>query len=415
MIHLKVQRFIHIYPWYIGLTSDLLFYIAIDTLFLTVVKNLTAAQIVSLTSVSTIGCIILQFPALWVIQKLGNTASIRIGAFLMLLAALCVTFGTNYYFIVFGILSRGMATLFSSASYVALENNLELIDRRQDFVRVRTAGNTNYAVLTMLISFIASPMFNHNNYLPMLCCTAASVIGFILSFFTIDHSAYNKIPQVKRVKHGKMHYSKLILLAIVVYGLFYPIVTSGQTDGKLFIQQHLLLDFDVENTSLIIGAILCASRIIRVISNLLFAKIYQKYQEKVGVFLPAFLCTAVGLMILGSLLPHVLLKILIMGIGYTIILFLRDPFRLYIQDVVFINTAKEYHQTLLTMLEFSVKLGTAAMSLGFTLILLKYPMLLVMSILFVIAVIEVIFSICLYRCIVAGKQAKPTLAETPQE
>jgi len=415
MLHLKVQRFIHIYPWYIGLTSDLLFYIAIDTLFLTVAKNLTAAQIVSLTSVSTIGCILLQFPALWLIQKLGNTVSVRTGAFFMMLSALCVTFGPNYYFIVFGIFCRGMANLFQSASYVALENNLELIDRRQDFVRVRTAGNTNYAVLTMLISFIASLMFNYNHYLPMLCCSAASVIGFFLSFFVVDHSAYNKITRTQNAKCEKMHYSKLILLAIIVYGLFYPIVASGQNDGKLFIQQHLLLDFDVENTSLIIGAILCVSRIIRVVSNLIFAKTYQKYQEKVGIFLPAFLCTAVGLMILGSLLPQVLLKILIMGTGYTIILFLRDPFRLFIQDVAFNNTAREYHQTLLTMLEFSVKLGTAAMSLGFTLLLLKYPMLLVISILFIITVIEVIFSICLYRCIVAGKQAKSALAEVPQK
>lgn len=50
----KLKRFNKIYPWYAGLSGDLLFWIAIDTLFLTVVKKFTAAQIVSLTSISMI-------------------------------------------------------------------------------------------------------------------------------------------------------------------------------------------------------------------------------------------------------------------------------------------------------------------------------------------------------------------------
>lgn len=36
----KLKRFNKIFPWYDGLSGDLLFWIAIDTLFLTVVKNL---------------------------------------------------------------------------------------------------------------------------------------------------------------------------------------------------------------------------------------------------------------------------------------------------------------------------------------------------------------------------------------
>ena len=40
----KLNRFVKIYPWFHGLTADLLFYIAIDTLFLTAVKELSAAQ-----------------------------------------------------------------------------------------------------------------------------------------------------------------------------------------------------------------------------------------------------------------------------------------------------------------------------------------------------------------------------------
>ena len=58
----KLKRFNKIYPWFAGLSSDLLFWVAIDTLFLTVVKNCTASQIVSLTSISMIINILLQVP-----------------------------------------------------------------------------------------------------------------------------------------------------------------------------------------------------------------------------------------------------------------------------------------------------------------------------------------------------------------
>ena len=56
----KLKRFNKIFPWYDGLSGDLLFWVAIDTLFLTVVKNFTASQIVSLTSISMIINILLQ-------------------------------------------------------------------------------------------------------------------------------------------------------------------------------------------------------------------------------------------------------------------------------------------------------------------------------------------------------------------
>ena len=54
----KIDRFNKIFPWYSGLSGDLLFWVAIDTLFLTVVKKLNASQIVSLTTIGLIICII---------------------------------------------------------------------------------------------------------------------------------------------------------------------------------------------------------------------------------------------------------------------------------------------------------------------------------------------------------------------
>lgn len=40
----KMTKFNKIFPWYAGLSGDLLFWVAIDTLFLTVVKNFNATD-----------------------------------------------------------------------------------------------------------------------------------------------------------------------------------------------------------------------------------------------------------------------------------------------------------------------------------------------------------------------------------
>lgn len=400
----SINRFIKVFPWYSGLTADLLFYIAIDTLFLTIVKNFSAAQIVSLVSFAQFACIALQFPALFIIKRIGNTASTRVGAICLLLSALLTTIGKSYYLILIARVFHDISAVFKTASYVALENNLDLIDKRDEFVRVRASANTVYSVITMLISFVASYMFNLNHYLPMIGCITTCALGVILSFLMKDCSAYNKITYKKENKEKvKVKYTKFIIMAIVVYSLYYPIVNNGQSDGKLFIQQQVLLDFNIENTALIIGAIVCASRIIRVLSNVAFAKIYCKYEEKLGIAFPIMLSGAIALILFGSFIGQVLVKIILMGIGYAVILFARDPFNLYMQDVILANTPKEQHQTLLAMLQFGVKITTAGLGLCFSAVLITYPMIVVMALMLAISTIDIALGIKLYKMVLIEK------------
>lgn len=269
--------------------------------------------------------------------------------------------------------------------------------------KLKTKSNTVYATVTMIISFIASPMFNLNNYLPMFGCIFFCFICFILSFSMIDFSNYNNVKKENKNK-VKIHYSKLIIVLLISYGLFYPIVNSGQSNGKLFIQQELLLNFSVEKTALIVGVILCISRIVRVISNISFNKIHNKYKEKVGVILPILLLISIILMIIGYFVgTSVILKFSIMSLGYIIILFIRDPFKVYMQDLALRNVGKEGQQTLLTTMELSRKVVRAIMSLSFTMILVNNPMITVMKILLILSIIEILIGIKLYKLVLGGK------------
>ena len=405
----KLNRFNKIFPWYDGLSGDLLFWVAIDTLFLTVVKKFTASQIVSLTSISMIINILLQVPLLKIIHKIGNTKSVRLGSFLLLISSILLTFGRNYITIVIGKIFYEMAFTFQNMINAVLKNNLELQHKENEYIKYRTKANTIYAAVTMIISFVASIMFNINNYLPMIGCITFCVICFILSWYMVDYSKdnKNKLEKNKETGKGKIKYTKIIIFILLSYGLCYPMVNSGQSNGKLFIQQELLKLYDVEKTSLVIGAILCVSRIVRLLSNIKFDKIHKKYEDKVGIMLPVGLLISLILMLIGYNVSNMpVMKFVIMGLGYVIILFIRDPFKVYMQDLALKNTDKNRQQTLLTTMELSRKIVRTIISLSFTAILVKNPMVLVISILVILSIIEIFVSLYLYRLIISKDKKK---------
>lgn len=393
-----LKKFNKLFPWYEGLSGDLLFWVAIDTLFLTVVKKFTASQIVSLTSIPLIICIILQVPLLTIIGKIGNTKSVRLGAFMLLLSSILLTFGPNYITVVIGRIIYEIAMTFHNMVNATLKNNLDIQNKENDYIRLRTNANTIYAVVTMIISFIASILFNINNYLPMIGCITFCFICFILSFYMVDYSNNDNVKKEDNNSNKKLKYSKIIIFMIMSYGLFYPIVNSGQSNGKLFIQQELLKNYSVEKAALIIGTILCISRIIRVISNISFNKVHKKLKDKVGFILPVLLSLSLWLMVLGYMLKfNIVIRIIIMSLGYIIILFIRDPFKVYIQDLALKHSNKSKQQKILATLDLSRKIIRTIISLSFTLILINHPMILVISILIVLSLIEILISLYLYK------------------
>ncbi len=394
----KIKKFKKVFPWYVGLSGDLLFWGAIDTLFLTTVKGLEASQIVSLSTVSLIICIIMQLPLLRLIKKIGNTNSVRVGALMFLIASVLLTLGKKYIVIMLGQILYELAFTFRNMANAILKNNLELQNEASEYIKIKTRANTVYAVATMIVSLIVSTMFNMNNYLPMFGCMSVCFICFILAFGIVDYSNNKSITENR--KKEKIQYGKIILLLIIIYGLFYTIVNQGQSNGKLFIQQQLLLNYDVARTATVIGIIVFVSRIVRVISNMSFSKIYEKYQTKMGIIFPIMLSIAILNMILGSIIGNnLILKFIIMSMGYIIIVFIRDPFEVYMQDLALKNVGQDKQQTLLTIMELASKIGRAIIGVSFSIILLREPMISIIIILFILSIAEILMSIKLYKMV----------------
>ena len=73
----KINRSIKIYPLFASFTGDLIFFVPIDTLFLTLVKGLNASQITAMTMVALIICIVFQ-KVILAIVKINCIISINI-------------------------------------------------------------------------------------------------------------------------------------------------------------------------------------------------------------------------------------------------------------------------------------------------------------------------------------------------
>lgn len=387
-----------LYPLYDGLSKDLLFYIAIDTLFLTVAKGFTAVQISLLGFIPTFICVLLKPVLLRVVKRLGNVQSSRVGTFMLLSSAVLITLGTTFYIISIGRVLYESAFILKSMESITLKKNLEHQEKANQYMRIRGASNTVYASATFIIAIVAGPMFNVSPYLPMWLCILFCVITFCLSFTFYEVKdkednleTKNKPQKCKEEKKSKL--SKILLLAMISNALFINIVFVGQQDSKLFIQYQLTDWYGITTTATLLTLIVASSRLSRIVLNMAFNKYYQKFKNQIPIVLSSVLVIGFGSIILGAVLPlHNIIKVIFMTLGFDLIIPMRDTFIIYIEDVVLSHSKKEEQQELFTNMEVLVKVGKVAMNLAISLLLLKVDLYYIMWMFVLAGVVEILLS-----------------------
>lgn len=317
-----------IYPFFSGLSDDLMFWAAINTIFLTTVKNLNASQISALSAVAIFLSIILQGFIFKIIKKIGNINSVRTGLLLLLTAAIVITFSKTFFFLVIGQIIYQLAFFFTGMGSVILKNNLYAVNKASDFPKVQSKSSLVYAVLTMITAFTAGFLFNINGYLPMLLCVGICIFNIFLSFVIYEYKDNNNKSQNISQNPVPITWNRIIILIIITYGLLYAMVETLQENGKIFIQYNLQ-NFVADNkVSVYLTFIIALSRISRVLANLSFNKIYLKLKEKFIILLNFLIIVSVFLMILGYFIKQAF-GIGIMATGFCILLFARDPIMIF--------------------------------------------------------------------------------------
>lgn len=384
-----------IIPWFIGLSDDLMFFIAINTLFFTIVKGLSPAQISFLTTISSLSYILLQMPFLKVIRKVGNIKAIRIGTIMLLISSLLMTFGNHYGIIIIGNIIYTTAFLFKKMDSVVLENNLQYLNKQDNYIKISSKAKVIYSVITTIIALIAGGVFTFNHYLPMYLCIGICVINVLLSFciFDIKENENRQTVHHETIKVEKTKFSKLVFIILISFGLLYTTNGIGQNNSKLFIQYNLEAHFNIELTATYLGFIVVTSRISRIFGNIIFRKIYKKLKDKAILLLSVMEIIAFTCILVGSFFHTILIiKFTLMIIGFDIILAIRDPIEVYTTNLLLKNTKSNEQQKAISYLQLSRRIGETIISLLISILLTKMDLAYIIGCLIILAIISLIIN-----------------------
>lgn len=395
-IDFRINRSNKIYPIFSGMSADLLFWVAINTIFLTTVKKFTAAQISSLTTIGILFSILF-YPFIFkIIKKIGNINSIKLGTLLLLTSAILITFSKSYYLILLGHIIYDIAFLFKNMENVVLRKNLKYQNKVDEYLKIQGKSSFIYSFITMIIAFISGFLFNINNYLPMILCILFCALDFILSNFLYECNLEEE--RVEAKNKNKFKFTNIIFLILLLYGFVYATIDLGQSNNKLFMQYKLSTYLELDKVALVLSFIVTISRAVRVISNFIFTKFLSKKKNiltTIGYCLMlAFIC-----IIIGSTLKTKQLGIIFMSLGFFTFLAVRDPFANYMKTLLLNNCDENMHENAITYLTLSRKIGKFLVSSVITLILLKVDMIYVMFILLLISIIDIfiikkIYNLC---------------------
>lgn len=385
----KINRSIKIYPIFASFTGDMIFFVPIDTLFLTLVKGLNASQITAMTMVALLVCIIFQKVILAIIKKVGNVNSLRIGACLILLTSFILTFGKSFPLMLLYKSINEIAVMFLNMDEIILKNNLKAVGRNEDYYKIRNKSKIMYSIITLFTALVAGQLFNTNHYLPMYLSIIIYILLAGVAFLYYEAKTQEtKIKEKKRNKNVKI--TSVMFLVILSNAVFYSIVKMGQNNSKLFMQYDFQNFLSIEMVTYYITTIVFISRIARLAGNIIFGKIYSKIKDKMSIVLTVCLSMAFLLLIIGHYINTAFIyKVIIMSLGFFLILATRDSFQIYIEDVALDISNKDEQQKTIINIEVYRRVGTLILSAIFTVLLMKYEMIVIEVLLFALGVIEI--------------------------
>ena len=359
---IKIRRALKLYPFYEAASGDYLFFSVIQTIFLTLVKELSAEQIIEAILIADILDMVLEYPSYRLIQRSGNSRSILIGGLLPVFGILIVTLSQNLVLIAFGISCNGIAANFQSIAGVAARNNLMLLGEKNDFTKLVSRGSMIYSGISMVASIIAPFLFSMHRYAPsMLClviCSAAAVIAFLMPDYTEREWARSLVAGQKEQRRRKTQVEQQVIigrgfrLLVIVFCMFFCAGTVFRNNAEIILSDYLRALVTEQETIYIYGVIIWGARIAQFSSNAMMQKMLGCLRENIVlisslVLLIAFLSVAFA----GLFLGKTMVSVILIGILYMVVRgVFWDPLRTFLRTTAADTNNKKRQQKMMMLL-----------------------------------------------------------------
>ena len=200
-----------IYSIYRAVSLDLIFYYAIEFLFLTQVKNITASEVVLSYSFYALFMIFLQVPASIVIDRIGTKKStILANIFNAIFIFLIINCNGLEMLICAHLISALCFALKDISDGTLLEYSIPKTRKKGEiFARIEGKGYRNYFLFDAITAICSGFLYVINPYIPMYISLIFVIISIVMSLgFRDIEKIERKYSNNKVHKKSKRHYIK---------------------------------------------------------------------------------------------------------------------------------------------------------------------------------------------------------------
>lgn len=189
------KRNMKIFPTYKKLAWDYLFFYTINFLFLTQVKGINSADVVLIDAFYSLFGIIMQIPAVFIVEFLGRRNSIIFGNIVNCLYMVVVIFSKNLFNLLIAEMMSSLAFAIKETAEPSLLNESIPKAKSKDkiFAKINERGASGYYFINAVTKVLAGWLYQINPYIPMVLSLATTVLVTIISAFFIEPVKKKKI------------------------------------------------------------------------------------------------------------------------------------------------------------------------------------------------------------------------------
>lgn len=179
----KRKQNMKLYSMYRAISMDILFYYAIEFLFLTQVKNIVASEVVLKSSFYAMFMVILQIPANILIDKIGTRRSTILGNVFNVIYLILIMTSTNLQTLIVAEFFSALCFSIKDVSDTTLLNMSipEVKIKGEIFSKIEGRGNEKYYYINAITAVCSGFLYTLNPYIPIIGATIVALFATILS------------------------------------------------------------------------------------------------------------------------------------------------------------------------------------------------------------------------------------------
>ena len=314
------------YPIYRMLSYDFLFFYTINILFLTQVKNISPSGILIIDAFYSIFGILVQFPASYILDKVGRKKSLVIGTLFNAIYLRVVIFSKNLTQLILAEIASAMGFALKDIASPSLLNESIPITKRKSEIFGKLSGKamSGYYILNAISLIISGFLYEINGYMPMMLSLAIVIITFILanSFYeplVLEDEENKKEDEALSIKDSfkfilsSRRLKSLLLYSSIMLSLIYILASS-----------EIYLIEELELSSSYIGIIFAILGIISGIAAQKQDKFQKIFKNKtltiLGLIISLSCITScIGFLLKLPIIPTLIIILISYGFKYAVV------------------------------------------------------------------------------------------------